>query len=254
MKIASWNVNGVRARLEHVTSWIEANQPDVLALQETKVMDDMFPFEAFEKIGYQAKIYGQKSYNGVALLAKSEPENVVEGIDGYKDEQTRVISATYGDIRVVNVYIPNGQTVGSDKFNYKMKWLKNLLKLLEQQLKTNNKIVVLGDFNIAPDDTDVHDPELWKDKVLCSDDERKWLSKIMGLGFIDSFRLFEQEEGLFSWWDYRAAAYRRKMGLRIDLILISEALKKSCVDGYIDETPRGQEKPSDHTPVLIELN
>ena len=169
MKIASWNVNGVRARLEHVTSWLETNQPDVLALQETKVMDDMFPFEAFEKIGYQAKIYGQKSYNGVALLAKSEPENVVEGIDGYKDEQTRVISATYGDIRVINVYIPNGQTVGSDKFNYKMKWLKNLLSLLEQQLKTNNKIVVLGDFNIAPDDKDVHDPELWKGKVLCSD-------------------------------------------------------------------------------------
>ena len=155
---------------------------------------------------------------------------------------------------MINVYIPNGQTVGSDKFNYKMKWLKILLSLLEHQLKTNNKIVVLGDFNIAPDDKDVHDPELWKGKVLCSDDERKWLKKIMALGFTDSFRLFEQEEGLFSWWDYRAAAYRRKMGLRIDLILISEALKKGCVEGYIDETPRGQEKPSDHTPVLIELN
>ena len=254
MKIASWNVNGIRARIEHVTAWVESNQPDVLALQETKVMDDMFPHDAFTSLGYEASIFGQKSYNGVALLSKKPPKECKRGIDGFVDEQTRVISGIYEGITVIDVYIPNGQSVGSEKFEYKMKWLKGLHHYLAALIQTNEKIIILGDFNIAPQEQDVHDPEVWKGKVLCSDEERAWLKKIEQLGFIDSFRLFDQEEGLFSWWDYRAAAYRRKMGMRIDLILISKALKNNCIGGYIDEAPRALERPSDHTPVLIELS
>ena len=253
MKIASWNVNGIRARIEHVTAWIKSNQPDVLALQETKVMDDMFPFEAFTSLGYEAMIYGQKSYNGVALLSKKSPKECTRGIDDFVDEQTRVISGIYEGVKIIDVYIPNGQSVGSEKFEYKMRWLTNLHRYLEASIKRNERIVIFGDFNIAPQDIDVHDPIEWKGKVLCSDEEREWLHKIEKIGFIDSFRLFNQDEGLFSWWDYRMASYRRKMGMRIDLILISEALRKNCIKSYIDETPRALEKPSDHTPVLIEL-
>ena len=254
MKIASWNVNGVRARLDHVSDWLETNQPDVLALQETKVMDEMFPFDAFKPLGYQVSIYGQKSYNGVALLTKKIPTEITKGVEGFSDDQTRVIAGVCGGVLVINVYVPNGQSVGSEKFDYKMSWLKHFYVYLQTLLKVHQKIVILGDFNIAPADVDVHDPELWKDKVLCSDNERLWLNQILALGFVDSFRLFEQEEGLYSWWDYRAAAYRRKMGMRIDLILISDALKKECIKSYIDEAPRGQDRPSDHTPVLIELS
>ena len=254
MKIASWNVNGVRARLDHVSGWLETNQPDVLALQETKVMDEMFPFDAFKPLGYQVSIYGQKSYNGVALLTKKIPTEITKGVEGFSDDQTRVIAGVCGGVLVINVYVPNGQSVGSEKFDYKMSWLKHFYAYLQTLLKVHQKIVILGDFNIAPADVDVHDPELWKNKVLCSDNERRWLNQILDLGFIDSFRLFEQEEGLYSWWDYRAAAYRRKMGMRIDLILISDALKKECIKSYIDEAPRGQDRPSDHTPVLIELS
>ena len=253
MKIASWNVNGIRARIEHVTAWIKSNQPDVLALQETKVMDDMFPFEAFTSLGYEAMIYGQKSYNGVALLSKKSPKECTRGIDDFVDEQTRVISGIYEGVKIIDVYIPNGQSVGSEKFEYKMRWLTNLHRYLEASIKRNERIVILGDFNIAPQDIDVYDPIEWKGKVLCSDEEREWLYKIEKIGFVDSFRLFNQDEGLFSWWDYRMASYRRKMGMRIDLILISEALRKNCIKSYIDETPRALEKPSDHTPVLIEL-
>ena len=253
MKIASWNVNGIRARIEHVTAWIKSNQPDVLALQETKVMDDMFPFEAFTSLGYEAMIYGQKSYNGVALLSKKSPKECTRGIDDFVDEQTRVISGIYEGVKIIDVYIPNGQSVGSEKFEYKMRWLTNLHRYLEASIKRNERIVILGDFNIAPQDIDVHDPIEWKGKVLCSDEEREWLHKIEKIGFVDSFRLFNQDEGLFSWCDYRMASYRRKMGMRIDLILISEALRKNCIKSYIDETPRALEKPSDHTPVLIEL-
>ena len=179
---------------------------------------------------------------------------MANGVEGFKDDQTRVIGGVCGGVLIINVYVPNGQSVGSEKFDYKMNWLKHFYTHLQRLLKFHQKIVILGDFNIAPADADVHDPELWKDKVLCSDNERRWLNQILDLGFVDSFRLFEQEEGLYSWWDYRAAAYRRKMGMRIDLILISDALKKECIKSYIDEAPRGQDRPSDHTPVLIELS
>ena len=190
----------------------------------------------------------------LALLSKKKPINPTTGISDYKDPQTRVVSATYDDITVIDIYVPNGQSVGSDKFVYKLEWLDHLTRYIEKSLKENENLVVLGDFNIAPEDRDVYDPEAWKDKVLCSKEERAALKELFDLGLVDSFRLFKQQEAQYSWWDYRAAAYRRKMGLRIDLILVSSSLAKHCVSSTIDESPRGWEKPSDHTPVIIEVD
>jgi exodeoxyribonuclease-3 len=254
MKIASWNVNGIRARIDHVVNWIEENQPDVLALQETKVVDELFPYEAFESISYAVETYGQKSYNGVANITKKSSVNTNKGIDGFDDPQTRVLSTTHEGIRVVNVYVPNGQAIGTEKFLYKLEWLGHLKKMLANDLKKYPKMVVLGDFNIAPNNDDVHDPDEWKDKILCSDQERKAFGEILSLGLHDSFRLFEKGSGFHSWWDYRAAAYRRGLGLRIDLLLASDELKTACKKSYIDEKPRSLEKPSDHTPVVIEIS
>ena len=254
MKIASWNVNGIRARIDHVTAWIEENQPDVLALQETKVVDELFPYAAFESLSYSVEVFGQKSYNGVANITKNGSAQTSKGISGLVDPQTRVISTTHKDVRVVNVYVPNGQAVGSEKFDYKLSWLKHLKKMLKDDLKKHPKMVVLGDFNIAPSDQDVHDPEKWKDKILCSAQERNMFEEILSLGFKDSFRLFEKEAGFHSWWDYRTAAYTKELGLRIDLLLISNELVPLCKKGYIDEKPRWLERPSDHTPVVVELS
>ena len=254
MKIASWNVNGIRARIDHVVAWIEENQPDVLALQETKVVDELFPYDAFESLSYSVEAFGQKSYNGVANIIKNASSETSKGITGFDDPQTRVISTTHEDIRVVNVYVPNGQAVGSEKFVYKLDWLEHLKKMLRDDSKKYPKMVVLGDFNIAPCDLDVHDPKKWKDKILCSAQERTMFEEILSLGFHDSFRLFEKGAGFHSWWDYRTAAYTRDLGLRIDLLLISNKLKPLCKKSYIDEKPRWLEKPSDHTPVVIELS
>ena len=254
MKIASWNVNGIRARIDHVVTWIEENQPDVLALQETKVVDELFPYDAFESLSYSVEAFGQKSYNGVANIIKNASSETSKGITGFDDPQTRVISTTHEDIRVVNVYVPNGQAVGSEKFVYKLDWLEHLKKMLRDDFKKYPKMVVLGDFNIAPCDLDVHDPEKWKDKILCSAQERTMFEEILSLGFHDSFRLFEKGAGFHSWWDYRTAAYTRDLGLRIDLLLISNKLKPLCKKSYIDEKLRWLEKPSDHTPVVIELS
>jgi len=254
MKIVSWNVNGIRARIDHIVAWIEENQPDVLALQETKVVDELFPREPFEAMSYMVETFGQKSYNGVANITKKPSEQTNKGITGFDDPQTRVISTTHDGIRVVNVYVPNGQAVGTEKFLYKLEWLSHLKIMLDNDLKEYPKMVVLGDFNIAPSDEDIHDPDEWKDKILCSDEERSALEEILSLGFHDSFRLFEKGPGFHSWWDYRAAAYRRGLGLRIDLLLASEELKSACKKGYIDEKPRALEKPSDHTPVVIEIS
>jgi len=254
MKIASWNVNGIRARTEHVVNWLGTAQPDVLAIQESKVVDDLFPYDEYSKLGYYPFVYGQKAYNGVALLSKKEPINPSTGISGYKDPQTRVVSATYEGITVMDIYVPNGQSVGSDKFVYKLEWLDHLTGYIEKSLKENENLIVLGDFNIAPEDRDVYDPETWKDKVLCSKQERGALEKLVDLGLVDSFRLFKQQDASYSWWDYRAAAYRRKMGLRIDLILLSTPVAKRCTSSTIDESPRGWEKPSDHTPVVVEID
>ena len=188
MKIASWNVNGIRARIDHVTAWIEENQPDVLALQETKVVDELFPYAAFESLSYSVEVFGQKSYNGVANITKASSTQTSKGITGLVDPQTRVISTTHKDVRVVNVYVPNGQAIGSEKFDYKLDWLEHLKKMLKDDLKKHPKMVVLGDFNIAPSDQDVHDPEKWKDKILCSAQERTMFEEILSLGFHDSFR------------------------------------------------------------------
>lgn len=253
MKIASWNVNGIRARIDHVVAWIEDNQPDVLALQETKVVDELFPYDAFEALSYSVEAFGQKSYNGVANIIKNGSANTSKGIRGFDDPQTRVVSTTHEDIRVVNVYVPNGQAVGSEKFAYKLDWLEHLKKMLNDDLKKYPKMVVLGDFNIAPCDEDVHDPEKWRDKILCSDQERTMFEQILSMGFHDSFRLFEKGAGFHSWWDYRTAAYTKELGLRIDLLLVSDELKPLCKKSYIDEKPRWLEKPSDHTPVVVEL-
>ena len=254
MKIASWNVNGIRARIDHVVAWIKENQPDVLALQETKVMDEMFPHEPFEAISYAVEAFGQKSYNGVANITKNTSDDTSKGMAGFNDPQTRVISTTHDGIRVVNVYVPNGQAIGTEKFLYKLEWLSHLKNMLEYDLKEYPKMIVLGDFNIAPRDEDIHDPNEWADKILCSDQERSAFEEILSLGFHDSFRLFEKGSGFYSWWDYRAAAYRRGLGLRIDLLLASDELKSACKKGYIDEKPRALEKPSDHTPVVIEIS
>ena len=254
MKIASWNVNGIRARTEHVVNWLKTTQPDVLAIQESKVVDDLFPYDEYLKLGYYPLVYGQKAYNGVALLSKKEPINPSTGISGYKDPQTRVVSAIYESITVMDIYVPNGQSVGSDKFVYKLEWLDHLTGYIEKSLKENENLIVLGDFNIAPEDRDVYDPEAWKDKVLCSKQERGALEKLVDLGLVDSFRLFKQQDASYSWWDYRAAAYRRKMGLRIDLILLSTPVAERCTSSTIDESPRGWEKPSDHTPVVVEID
>jgi len=254
MKIASWNVNGIRARIDHVVAWIKENQPDVLALQETKVMDEMFPHEPFEAISYAVEAFGQKSYNGVANITKNTSDDTSKGMAGFNDPQTRVISTTHDGIRVVNVYVPNGQAIGTEKFLYKLEWLSHLKNMLEYDLKEYPKMIVLGDFNIAPRDEDIHDPNEWADKILCSDQERSAFEEILSLGFHDSFRLFEKGSGFYSWWDYRAAAYRRGLGLRIDLLLASDELKSACKKGYIDEKPRALERPSDHTPVVIEIS
>ena len=249
MKIASWNVNSVRQRLEHVKDWLALQQPDVLALQEIKVVTEAFPAAEFEAIGYHCAVDGQKSYNGVALLSRLGPADITRGIANFEDEQKRVLAASYGDVRVYDLYVPNGQSVGSDKYEYKLRWLLALRDGLRDELARHAKIAVVGDFNIAPEDRDVHDPEAWRGQVLCSDAEREQLKLLLELGFVDVFRRFEQPGNAFSWWDYRAAAFRRNHGLRIDLVLASPALAATCTASGIDTEPRRREQPSDHAPV-----
>jgi exodeoxyribonuclease-3 len=253
MKIASWNVNSIRVRLPHVLDWLETQQPDVLGLQELKMPSGDFPAAEFKKIGYHAVANGQKTYNGVALLSRISPSDVHEDLPGFADEQKRVIAATYGDTRIINVYVPNGQSVESDKYAYKMEWLTALRDFVADELTRFPKLAIMGDFNIAPDDRDVHDPDEWRGKVLCSDREREQLQALLALGLTDAFRLFDQPGQAFSWWDYRAAAFRRKRGMRIDLILVSETLAGQCEGSDIDIEPRKLERPSDHTPVFILL-
>ncbi len=253
MLVASWNVNSLRVRLGHVLSWLEQTQVDVLALQETKIPDVDFPGDAFAELGYSAVFSGQATYNGVALLSRAEPADVTTEIDEFEDPQRRVLAASCGPVRVVNLYVPNGQSVSSDKYQYKLAWLDALRRHLAAELKRHPRCVVVGDFNIAPEDRDVHDPAAWEGKVLCSGPEREALGRIVQLGFTDTFRLFEQPESSFSWWDYRAAAFRRNRGLRIDLILASDALSAQCTGSRIDKAPRGWERPSDHAPVVTEF-
>lgn len=253
LKLASWNVNSLNVRLEQVLAWLDASQVDILALQETKMTDDKFPAEAFRQQGYHVVYAGQKTYNGVALISKHPIEDVVTDIPDWVDPQRRILAATIAGIRVINLYVPNGAAVDSDKYEYKLSWLLHVTRFIEQQLVDYPSLAVVGDFNIAPDDRDVHDPVEWQGCVLVSPLERQALASLLALGLHDSFRNVTQEEALFSWWDYRAAGFRRNRGLRIDLILLSNALNARCSMSAIDKEPRRSERPSDHAPVWVEL-
>lgn len=253
MKIASWNVNSLKVRLPQLLDWLAANQPDIVGLQETKLTDDNFPLEAITAAGYHVVYAGQKTYNGVALLSRLPASDVVTDLPGLDDPQRRVMAASYGALRVLNVYIPNGQDVGTEKYAYKLDWLEKLIAYVQAQLNEHPQLVLMGDFNIAPEDRDVHDPEAWRDQILCSVPERTAFQRLLAAGMHDSFRLFDQEPNSFSWWDYRAAGFRRNLGLRIDLVLLSEALKPLCRAAYVDKAPRKLERPSDHAPAVAEL-
>ena len=234
--------------------WLQSAKPDVLVLQEIKQITDKFATEAFAELGYNALASGQKTYNGVAVISRSEVTDPVTDFPGFEDPQRRILAATIDGVRVVNLYIPNGQSVGSEKYEYKLNWLAALEKFLAAELKTHDKLVVLGDFNIAPEDRDVYDAEKWGEDILCSPAERAALASLINLGLADVFRQFEQAENTFSWWDYRAAGFRRNAGLRIDLILASTVLATACEASYVDREPRTWERPSDHTPVVAEFS
>ncbi|MCH9799477.1 MAG: exodeoxyribonuclease III [Betaproteobacteria bacterium] len=254
MKLATWNVNSLNVRLPHVLDWLAENPIDVLCLQETKQEDAKFPYEDLKNAGYHAIHSGQKTYNGVAILSTHEMTDVVHGIADFEDEQKRVISATINGVRVICVYVVNGQAVDSEKYDYKMRWLTALNNWLTGELLKYPKLVILGDYNIAPDDRDCHDPAAWEGNILVSPRERDAFEELLALGLHDSFRLFESGEGHFSWWDYRMMGFRRNHGMRIDHILVSDALKEKCVACVIDKAPRKLERPSDHTPVVLEVS
>lgn len=253
MKIATWNVNSLKVRLPQVLDWLTTHQPDVLGLQETKLTDSNFPLEPIEALGYHVAFSGQPTYNGVAVLSRTPISDVVTDLPGLDDPQRRVLAVSTGGIRFVNLYVPNGQAVGTDKYAYKLDWLEKLKAFLRDKLTCHPRTAVVGDFNIALEPEDVHDPAEWEGKVLFSEPERAALRELLELGFVDTYRLFPQEAGEFSWWDYRMNNFRRNRGLRIDLVLASTALAADCTAAYIDRTPRTWERPSDHTPVVAEF-
>ena len=261
MKLATWNVNSLSVRLPQVLDWLQANPVDVLALQELKMTDDKFPFDALQAAGYHSQCFGQKTYNGVALLTRTPANDTLKNIPGFSDDMARVISASlpYGDdankdtVRVIGAYFPNGQAPGTDKFEYKMHWLGALRQWLKAELQTHPKLVLMGDFNITFDDLDVWDPAGMHEQIHCTEDERFHLRALVALGLHDSFRLFAQPAKSYSWWDYRDMAFRRNRGLRIDHILVSDALKPDVQACGIDKAPRKNERPSDHAPVVLEL-
>ncbi|MBI4207726.1 MAG: exodeoxyribonuclease III [Betaproteobacteria bacterium] len=253
MRIATWNVNSLKVRLPHVLDWVGKHRPDVVCLQETKLEDVNFPLDAFSNAGYQALFSGQKTYNGVAILSRSACSDVVAAVPGFDDAQKRVLAATVDGVRVVCVYVPNGESIDSEKYRYKLKWLAALNAWLKRELERFPRVAVLGDFNIAPEARDVHDPLVWDGQVLFSTPEREAFKNLLALGLKDGFRLFEQPEKSFTWWDYRMNAFRRKMGLRIDHVLLSTELAKLCTACSIDVDPRKAERPSDHAPVIADL-
>ncbi|MBK9440462.1 MAG: exodeoxyribonuclease III [Comamonadaceae bacterium] len=268
MKLATWNVNSLTVRLPQVLDWLATNPVDVLALQELKMTDDKFPVQAFVQAGYEAQWFGQKTYNGVALLSRAAATDVVKNIPGFDDDMARVISGTYPlggpgstqstgglqtHIRVIGAYFPNGQEPGSDKFDYKMAWLKGLRDWVRTELQRYPNLVLMGDYNITFDDADVWDPVDMRDQIHCTDEERYHLQALVALGLHDALRLFPQPPKIYSWWDYRDFAFKRNRGMRIDHILLSAALKPSAQACWIDKTPRKNERPSDHTPVVLEL-
>ena len=253
MKIATWNVNSLKVRLPHVLDWLAASETDVLCLQETKTTDENFPADELEAAGYHVVFSGQKTYNGVAIISKQPASDIIIDVAELDDPQRRILGATIDGVRVLNLYVVNGQEVGSEKYAHKLHWLEKVTAHMAEQLQRHERFVVVGDFNIAPDDRDVYDPEAWHERILCSTPERDALQKILDLGLTDTFRLFEQEEKSYSWWDYRAAGFRRNRGLRIDLILANQALAENCRTCAIDKEPRRLERPSDHTPVIAEF-
>ena len=253
MKFATWNVNSLNVRLPHVLDWLRDNPIDVLCLQETKQEDVKFPYEALKEAGFDAVHIGQKTYNGVAIISRHPLTDIQRNIPNFEDDQQRVIAATINGIRVICAYIPNGQAVDSEKYQYKMRWLTALTAWLKTELVAHPKLMLLGDYNIAPEDRDCHDPEAWLGQILVSPAEREAFQALINLGLHDSFRLFEQDEKSFSWWDYRMMGFRRNFGMRIDHILVSDALKATCLAATIDKAPRKLERPSDHTPVILEI-
>ncbi len=253
MKIATWNVNSLKVRLPQVLQWLESSPVDILCLQETKLTDDKFPVAEIDAAGYQVAFSGQKTYNGVAILSRHPMTDVVKNNPLFDDPQQRIIAATIEGMRIVCAYVPNGQEVGSEKYAYKLSWLEALLQWLEAEMQQHTKLALLGDYNIAPADADVHDPLAWQGQILVSDAERAMFQRLCGLNLADAFRLFPQAEKLYSWWDYRQMAFRRNRGLRIDHILLSAPLAERCTGCEIDKLPRKWEQPSDHTPVIATL-
>ena len=254
MKIATWNVNSVLARLPQVVRWLEAASPDVLCMQETKCVDEKFPIDDFSGLGYHSESFGQAAYNGVAILSRIKCEQVCRGLpDDEEGAQSRVLAATIGGIRIVNVYTPNGQAVGAEKYYFKLEWLRRLRAFFDLHYQPSERVLLCGDFNVAPEDRDVHDPIMWRGRILFSDPEKEALLRVKQWGFVDAFRMHNSEEKQFSWWDYRAGAFRRNMGLRIDHVWVTEPLAKQTTGVVIDREPRRWEKPSDHAPVIAEI-
>jgi len=253
MKVATWNVNSLKVRLPQVLDWLDASGADVLCLQETKTRDENFPLDEITAAGYHATYSGQKTYNGVAILSKQPATDIITDVPDLDDPQRRILGATIAGVRVLNLYVVNGQEVGSEKYDHKLFWLDKVTRHIATELSAHQRFVVVGDFNIAPEDRDVYDPQAWHERILCSTPEREALQRIMALGLTDSFRQFEQAGDSYSWWDYRAAGFRRNHGLRIDLILASQSLSQHCNACAIDKEPRSLERPSDHTPVIAEF-
>jgi exodeoxyribonuclease-3 len=253
VQIATWNVNSLSVRLPQLLDWLAEHPVDVVVLQETKLTDDKFPQAPLAQAGYHAQWFGQRTYNGVALLSRQEATDVVRNIPGFADEQARVIAATVAGVRVIGAYFPNGQAPESDKFSYKMRWLEALRLWVQQELQQHGQLVLLGDFNIAPEDRDVYDPVAWAGQIHCTPQERAHFQDLLALGLHDAFRLFEQAPKSWSWWDYRNLAFRKNQGLRIDHILVSTPLKSSVQACIIDKAPRKNERPSDHAPVVLTM-
>jgi exodeoxyribonuclease-3 len=256
MKIASWNVNSLRVRLPHVLDWLALHQPDVLALQETKMIDEQFPVTAFREAGYQVVCEGQPTYNGVAVISKEAMTDVSCAIPKLSQSPTekRAMAVTVNDLRIINLYVPNGENIISEKYRYKLSWMESAAKYLATELANYPKVIVLGDFNVAPEERDVHDVALWAGHVLFSEPEREQLTNILSLGFQDAFRLFDNQSGHYTWWDYRQGAFFKNNGLRIDHIFISQPLVQHCVSCVIDKKPRGWKRPSDHVPIIAEFH
>jgi exodeoxyribonuclease III len=253
LKLATWNVNSLKVRLPHLLDWLGAVSPDVVCLQETKLEDPKFPVAEIEKAGYRCTFAGQKTYNGVAIISRETPSEIQVGVPGYDDPQKRVLAATVQGVRTICVYIPNGESVESDKYRYKLAWLEQLTAWLKSELASHSRLALLGDYNIAPDERDVYDPKAWEGQVLFSEPERAAFRRLVELGLTDSFRLFEQPEKSYTWWDYRMNMFKRKLGLRIDHILLSAPLASTCRSCAVDRDMRARERPSDHAPVICEL-